>query len=172
MRLIICGGVCVGKTLFSNWLGAIHELPVIHLDDLYWYGNWNHISRTELIERVENILQGKKEWIIEGNYPEVMNIFVDENTSIIYMDIGLICGIYRVIKRSFDPERKGVPVNVKGGGNIKEPFCELLVCFMKSQMKKKKVLKTFAMKEDIFLIRQSRKFGEMHIKIKLLSNKH
>ena len=66
-RVIIIGGNGSGKSTFSKQLHAITSLPLVHLDRLLWYGDWQMREREEFDALLEAELE-KSAWIIDGNY--------------------------------------------------------------------------------------------------------
>ena len=44
-KIIVIGNAGSGKTTFSKALSKKLNLPLIHLDKIFWYGIWHHISR-------------------------------------------------------------------------------------------------------------------------------
>ena len=39
-RILIIGNAGSGKTTFARLLAQKLALPLVHLDRIYWYGNW------------------------------------------------------------------------------------------------------------------------------------
>ncbi len=65
-RILIIGSNGAGKTTFSYALSKKLKLPLTHLDQLYWYGNWEVTPPEEFKRRVLQEAE-KPAWIIEGN---------------------------------------------------------------------------------------------------------
>ena len=66
-KVIVIGSPGAGKSYFSKQLASSIELPLYHLDNIYWKEDRTHISRDELILKMNDIMDGDK-WIIDGNY--------------------------------------------------------------------------------------------------------
>ena len=64
-RIIVVGGQGSGKTRLSLALGRKLDLPVIHLDVLYWRAGWRPSDKTEFRERVATAIAGDR-WIVDG----------------------------------------------------------------------------------------------------------
>ena len=46
-RILIIGNAGAGKSTFARLLAKKLQLPLVHLDKLYWQGTWEHLSREE-----------------------------------------------------------------------------------------------------------------------------
>lgn len=65
-RILIIGSNGAGKTTFSYKLSEKLNLPLVHIDSLYWRDNWQVTPQDEF----ESAVLGeatKPCWIIEGN---------------------------------------------------------------------------------------------------------
>ena len=66
-RIIIIGSPGSGKSTFARKLQEITDLPLFHLDRIWWNGDRTHISRPEFDEQLQTIME-KENWIIDGDY--------------------------------------------------------------------------------------------------------
>ena len=57
-RIVIIGSGGAGKSTLAQQLGARLDLPVIHLDALYWQPGWVETPRDALEVVVQEALQG------------------------------------------------------------------------------------------------------------------
>ncbi|WP_294351164.1 DNA topology modulation protein [uncultured Clostridium sp.] len=96
ISIIGCGGS--GKSTLSIKLGRKLNIPVVHLDQIFWTDNWVPITKEEFDEIVENELK-KDKWIIDGNYNRTIQKRFEESDTIIYLDFPTIICIFGVIKR-------------------------------------------------------------------------
>ena len=117
-RIIIIGPSGSGKSTLSLRLKDILDLPLFHLDNIFWNKDRTHIFREEFDKRLDSILKEDK-WIIDGDYSRTYKVRMDRCDSIIYLDFPLeVClegvnsrlGKVRVdipfIDEEFDPEFK------------------------------------------------------------------
>jgi len=65
-KVLIIGSNGAGKSTFSYTLAEKRHLPLIHIDQIYWRGNWEVAPRDEFEAAVCREAQ-KEAWIIEGN---------------------------------------------------------------------------------------------------------
>lgn len=56
-KIIVIGSPGAGKSYFSKRLASVLDLPLYHLDNLYWNENRTHISREELILKMNEIME-------------------------------------------------------------------------------------------------------------------
>ena len=66
-RIIVIGGNGSGKSTFAKKLHSSTGLPLVHLDRLLWYGDWQVRERAEFDALLGAELE-KDRWIIDGNY--------------------------------------------------------------------------------------------------------
>ena len=66
-QIIIIGCPGSGKTYFAKQLSEILQIELFHMDNIYWKKDKTHISREELVCRVDEIMS-QSEWTLDGNY--------------------------------------------------------------------------------------------------------
>lgn len=125
-RILVFGGICSGKTYFTNQLQKKLQIPVYHLDDLFWYGNWENIGEEILLSECQRIAEPDQSWIIEGNYSIVREALWQEATHVFYCDVSFPTVVYRAWRRSRSKDRHGVPQKIREISDSRENFWELL----------------------------------------------
>ncbi|MBR5617214.1 MAG: DNA topology modulation protein [Oscillospiraceae bacterium] len=96
IMIIGCGGA--GKSTLARQLGAKLNLPVVHLDKLFWRPGWEHISREEF-DRLHREVLAQEKWIIDGNYDRTMGERAKYCDTIIYLDFSRAACLMGVAKR-------------------------------------------------------------------------
>ena len=81
--MIGCGGA--GKSTLARALGEKLGLPVVHLDKLWWTGNWENVPLEEFDARLTAALAMPR-WIIDGNYSRTMEARLSKCDTVIYLD--------------------------------------------------------------------------------------
>jgi adenylate kinase family enzyme len=104
--IIGCGGS--GKSTLARKLGELTELPVYHLDALYWNPGWVPTPRDEWDAMQRDLIQGET-WIMDGNYGKTLDIRVEEADTIIFLDMPRWTTLYRVFKRRIQYHKRTRP---------------------------------------------------------------
>src|SRR3989338_1323924 len=97
-----------GKSVLAREIAEKTGLPLIHMDQLFWKGNWEAVPEAEYLKKHQEIIQQDK-WIIEGYVEESMADRLKRADQIIYLDYpGWLCVIWS-IKRWFNHRREARP---------------------------------------------------------------
>lgn len=99
-RILIVGSSGAGKSTLSRQLAKQWDLPVVHLDALFWQPGWNPAPRPEFIEKVKVEL-AKSEWIMDGNYDSSIELREQYADLIIFLDFSNVLCVYRACKRAW-----------------------------------------------------------------------
>ena len=106
-RILVIGCPGAGKTYFSKKLAEKLNLPLIHMDNLYWRKDKTSVSQEELKEKLKPYLE-KEEWIIDGNYHHTLEMRLPYATDVFVLDLSreeCIAGI----KERIDQPRDDIP---------------------------------------------------------------
>ena len=136
-RIFLFGGCCTGKTYFSKELKDKLNILSYNLDNIFWYGNWEHISKDNLLEQVNQIINENDSWIIDGNYKIIKENIWEKATHIYFCYNNLVVLVWRVFKRCLLSNREGIPIKIKENTNNREPFWELLFSMLRYKFVKK-----------------------------------
>jgi adenylate kinase family enzyme len=97
-KIMLIGSGGAGKSTLAIMLGDLADIPVYHLDALYWKPGWLPTPREEWDEVVRQLVK-KDRWIIDGDYGRTLDIRMSEADTIIFLDFPRWITLYRVIKR-------------------------------------------------------------------------
>lgn len=97
-RVIIIGCGGSGKSTLSRALSEKTNLPVVHLDKLFWREGWVNIPREEFNVLLREELK-KDKWIIDGNYDRTIKERLNRCDTVIYLDYPRRTCLFGIIKR-------------------------------------------------------------------------
>ena len=97
-RVIIIGCGGAGKSTLARAIGEKLDLPVIHLDKLFWLPGWVQVSREEF-DRLLAQAVAEPRWIMDGNFNRTIQSRLDHCDTVIYMDFSRRACVWGVIKR-------------------------------------------------------------------------
>ncbi|WP_070121355.1 topology modulation protein [Bacillus marinisedimentorum] len=142
-RIMVVGiSAGAGKSTFARQLGGALGLKVVHLDTLYWKPGWVEAPTEEFREAQRQAVQGKN-WIIEGNYTDSIDIRMERADTIIYLELPLYVCLYRVVKRRIMNAGK-TRLDMTAGCNEKLDWDFLKFILSTYYPRKKKMQKRFA----------------------------
>ena len=87
-KIIVIGCPGSGKSTLSKELHRKTEIPLYHLDMIYWNPDKTTVEKSVFLERLASILY-KDAWIIDGNYNSTMELRMQECDTIIFLDYPL-----------------------------------------------------------------------------------
>lgn len=117
-RVLVIGNAGAGKSTFSRALAQKTGLPLIHLDKLFWQGNWDHLPRDEFDRKLQTELE-KPTWIIDGNFNRTIPQRLKYCDTVFFFDLPTVTCLWGVTKRIFQNYGKTRP---DMGGNCPERF--------------------------------------------------
>ena len=87
-RVIIIGPSGAGKSEMSRKLQEILNLPLYHLDNIFWKEDRTHITREEFDGKLNELLS-KDKWIIDGDYSRTYETRMQRADTIVFLDYPL-----------------------------------------------------------------------------------
>lgn len=97
-RILIIGNAGAGKSTFARQLATQRKLPLIHLDKLYWKGDWEHLSQEEFDRALQDELE-KPQWIIDGNFNRTIPHRLKYCDTVFYLDFPVILCLWGITVR-------------------------------------------------------------------------
>jgi adenylate kinase family enzyme len=98
-KIILIGSGGAGKSTMARRLGGVLNLPVYHLDALFWRAGWQESSRDEL-RRKQEFICAQDAWVIDGNYGGTLDVRLAAVDTVIFLDLPRTVCLFRAIKRS------------------------------------------------------------------------
>ncbi len=99
-KVMIVGNIAAGKSTFAKKLHNLTGIKLIHLDNLYFEEDRTYMTVVEWIGVVAKISQ-ENSWIIDGNYPQTLEIRANQADTIFIFDISRMRCSLNLLKRFF-----------------------------------------------------------------------
>ena len=84
-RILILGCPGSGKSTLARALAARTELPLVHLDTVWWRADGTHIPREAFDRALDGLLQGEQ-WIMDGDYSRTYEVRIRAADTAIFLD--------------------------------------------------------------------------------------
>lgn len=105
-RVAIMGPGGAGKSVLARRLGSAWNLPVRHLDAVFWSPGWRS-TPPDLWREVVTGLTEAERWIIEGGYPEVLDLVLPRAELAVLLDLPRRVTLPRLVLRPLRPRDRG-----------------------------------------------------------------
>jgi adenylate kinase family enzyme len=99
-RVLIIGNAGAGKTTFGRRLAALTGLPLVHLDRLFWRGEWETKSREEFDACLADEL-AKPSWILDGNFNRTIPLRLSYADTVFFFDLPTVTCLWGITERLF-----------------------------------------------------------------------
>lgn len=97
-RIAIIGSGGAGKSTVARELGERLDLPVVHLDQVFWQPGWDALPLTEW-QAQHAALCAEPQWVLDGNYGSTMDQRLAACDAVVFLDLPWWRCLYRVIRR-------------------------------------------------------------------------
>ena len=97
-KILLIGSPGSGKSTFGKKLSKKLNIPLVHLDRLFWKKDWSERSREEFDESLLKELE-KEAWIIDGNYSRTLETRLQHADTVVFFDYNRFLCLWRVLKR-------------------------------------------------------------------------
>ena len=164
-KILIIGSPGSGKSTFSFKLGKKLNIPIIHLDKLFWKEGWVNRSNGEfdslLIKEME-----KESWIIDGNYSRSLEMRLKKADTVIFFDYSRFVCLWRVLKRVITNNGKVRSDMAEGcPERFDWEFIKYVWSFPNKQREKTFELLSMNHSARVFIIHNKKEFKEFEEKI-------
>ena len=97
-RIVVIGCGGAGKSTFSQQLGEALDIPVHHLDRVFWKPGWERVSREEFAQAQEEIM-AQPRWIMDGNYGGTLDMRIAGADTIVFFDFPTLPCLWGAVSR-------------------------------------------------------------------------
>lgn len=99
MKIQIIGYSGSGKSTLAKKLSQHYHLPLLYLDCVQFYGEWQERSLEEKNRIVDDFLNQHDKWVIDGNYHQVSPQRFQQCDMIIYLNYSRFYCFYKALQR-------------------------------------------------------------------------
>lgn len=100
-RIAVYGHSGSGKTTVARRIGDLLDLPVIELDALFHWPNWEETPEDEFRAKVGSTLdQHSGGWVCDGNYRVVRDIVLPQADAVVWLLLPFRVVYWRLFKRT------------------------------------------------------------------------
>ncbi|WP_067474376.1 topology modulation protein [Nocardia amamiensis] len=96
IAILGCGGS--GKTFLANQLAALLDVPLTHLDSIYYDADWNPMPQEEFADRQRELV-ARPRWLLEGNYAGTLPIRLQAADTVIFLDLPAATCLLGILQR-------------------------------------------------------------------------
>lgn len=97
-RVMIIGQPGSGKSTLARNLGAVTDLPVVHIDLIHWQPGWVERSKDEKTRLCREV-HAQERWIFEGGHSATWPERLERADTLIWIDMGVTRRFWRVLRR-------------------------------------------------------------------------
>lgn len=101
MKIQIIGYSGSGKSTLCKILSKHYNIPLLYLDTVRFYGDWEERPNEEMTAIVDKFLNENSSWVIDGNYTSVSPNRFNDCDIVIYLNYNRFFCLTQVIKRYF-----------------------------------------------------------------------
>ena len=84
-KVIVIGCPGSGKSTFARALHDATQIPLYHLDMMYWNSDKTTVDKDVFLGRLSKVLENN-EWIIDGNYASTMELRISACDTVVFLD--------------------------------------------------------------------------------------
>ena len=100
MKIAVIGYSGSGKSTFAAQISKECDIPLLHLDTVYYTEGWGVRDTDERTEIINNFMSENDSWVIDGNYSKLlMSQRMESRDKIIFFNFPRYISLYRAVKR-------------------------------------------------------------------------
>jgi adenylate kinase family enzyme len=107
-RIAIVGPAGAGKSTLARRLGGLLDLPVYHLDALYWRPGWTPTPAEEW-ETFLRALVAEDAWVVDGNFSPSMRDRITAADTVVFLDMSRVVCAMSLVRRRLRQLRSSDP---------------------------------------------------------------
>lgn len=97
-RIMIIGGPGSGKSTLARQLGGKLNLPVVHIDPMFWAPGWVQRDPAQTLAMID-AAAAQDRWVFEGNRADHYAGRAKRADLIVFLDLPRVLRLWRILKR-------------------------------------------------------------------------
>ena len=170
-RIVILGSSGTGKSTLANELSSILGIKAYHLDRLFWLSGWIKKDPETRIDILQNLVR-EKQWIIEGNYPNLSDFYLPVADTIIFTDLSTFPCLLRIIRRHYRGNghtRRDIPLGCTDRLTVQQMMKVTTFPLNERRVINQKL--RFCKSKRIFRLRTNNEVDDFLARLELITNK-
>ena len=99
MKIQIIGFSGSGKSTLARILSKHYNIPVLHLDSVHFYGDWQERTIEEQNEIVSDFIIHNPDWVVDGNYSMIASNRFELSDITIFLAYNRLTCYWNCLKR-------------------------------------------------------------------------
>ncbi|MEM7365575.1 MAG: AAA family ATPase, partial [Pseudomonadota bacterium] len=99
-RIAIIGSGGAGKSTLAMALSECLNIPVFHLDKMYWQPGWVLSDHEDVRPHLDAVM-ARDTWIIDGNYSSSIEERIQRADTVIFLDLPVWLCLLGAVRRYF-----------------------------------------------------------------------
>jgi adenylate kinase family enzyme len=105
MKVMVIGYSGSGKSTFAKRFSSLYDLPILHLDRVFFGPNWVERDKTVVETEIRSFMK-QDHWMIDGHYRHLAKERFQESTHIFIFDFNRFKCLYGAIIRRIKHHNK------------------------------------------------------------------
>ena len=107
-RVLVVGISGTGKTRLARTLAEGLNVPVVHLDSIFWCDGWQERDGDQVVEMIHDVLC-RDAWVLEGYIEPLGRERVQRAHVVVYLDLSGTAAVVGVVSRWVRHRRRARP---------------------------------------------------------------
>jgi len=105
MKVMVIGYSGSGKSTFSKRFSSVYDLPILHLDRIFFGPNWIERDKKIVEQEIRDFMK-QPNWLIDGHYRHLAKERFIESTQIFIFDFNRFKCLYGAVLRRIKHHNK------------------------------------------------------------------